>query len=282
MNAVKSDIAEFRRNLVAAADREPEACAKQLALFQSALFQDIQDTLNSLRTQAGRGRLTAADLPAALRSRFVGVSGKFQLMVYPRKDVWQRVHQEEFIRELRAIDPDVTGTPVQVYEYTELLRKSYIEAAWYSLAAISLMVLIHFRKLKMLVLALLPVVIGTLWMAGFMGWAGIPFNPANIMTLPLVIGIGVTNGIHILNRFAEEADARIFTKSTGKAVLVSGLTTIAGFGSLILARHQGIQSLGYVMAAGTAACMVAGLTFLPALLGLSLRRNADRKQPSGT
>lgn len=282
MNAVKSDIAEFRRNLVAAADREPEACAKQLALFQSALFQDIQDTLNSLRTQAGRGRLTAADLPAALRSRFAGVSGKFQLMVYPRKDVWQRVHQEEFIRELRAIDPDVTGTPVQVYEYTELLRKSYIEAAWYSLAAISLMVLIHFRKLKMLVLALLPVVIGTLWMAGFMGWAGIPFNPANIMTLPLVIGIGVTNGIHILNRFAEEADARIFTKSTGKAVLVSGLTTIAGFGSLILARHQGIQSLGYVMAAGTAACMIAGLTFLPALLGLSLRRNADRKQPSGT
>jgi predicted RND superfamily exporter protein len=92
------------------------------------------------------------------------------------------------------------------------------------------------------------------------------------MTLPLVIGIGVTNGIHILNRFAEEQTPSILARSTGKAVLVSGLTTIAGFGSLALGRHQGIQSLGYVMATGLATCMLAALTFLPALLTLWLRR----------
>jgi len=103
---------------------------------------------------------------------------------------------------------------------------------------------------------------------GDLGLFGIPFNPANIMTLPLVIGIGVTNGIHILNRFAEELHPSILARSTGKAVLVSGLTTIAGFGSLIVARHQGIQSLGWVMATGTATCMFVGLTFLPAILNL--------------
>ena len=80
--------------------------------------------------------------------------------------------------------------------------------------------------------------------------------------------IGVTNGIHILNRFAEEQHPSILAKSTGKAVLVSGLTTIAGFGSLIVAKHRGIESLGYVMAMGTATCMFIGLTFLPALLNL--------------
>jgi len=69
--------------------------------------------------------------------------------------------------------------------------------------------------------------------------------------------------------------------STGKAVLVSGLTTISGFGSLVLAQHQGIKSLGYVMAAGTAACMIAGLTFLPALLNLLMRKVRLIKQPSG-
>jgi predicted RND superfamily exporter protein len=104
-----------------------------------------------------------------------------------------------------------------------------------------------------------------------MAWAGIPFNPANIMTLPLVVGIGVTNGIHILNRFSEEKNPSILARSTGLAVLVSGLTTIAGFGSLILAKHQGIESLGYVMAVGTATCMIAALTFLPAVLQLLLR-----------
>jgi len=140
-------------------------------------------------------------------------------------------------------------------------------------------VFIHFRNLISVVLALVPVGIGFLWLGGFMGYFGVPLNPANIMMLPLVIGIGVTNGIHILNRFAEEQTPSLFSRSTGKAVLVSGLTSIAGFGSLILAQHRGIQSLGLVMSIGLATCMVAGLTFLPALLTLLLRYQ-NRNRPS--
>ena len=116
----------------------------------------------------------------------------------------------------------MTGTPVQLYEYTTLLKDSYERAAVYSLFAIILLVLLHFRSLRAVWLSLIPVAIGTLWLAGLMGWLGVPFNPANIMTLPLVIGIGVTNGIHILNRFAEERTPGILSRSTGKAVLVSG------------------------------------------------------------
>jgi hypothetical protein len=154
-----------------------------------------------------------------------------------------------------------------------LLKNSYVQAAWYSLIAIAIMVLVHFRSFGAVILALLPVAIGTLWLLGFMGWFNISFNLANIMTLPLVIGIGVTNGIQILNRFAEERTPNILARSTGKAVLVSGLTAIAGFGSLTLAKDQGIHSLGYVMAMGIAMCMIAGLTFLPALLNLLGRRS---------
>jgi hypothetical protein len=122
--------------------------------------------------------------------------------------------------------------------------------------------------LTCVILALLPVGLGTLWMTGIMGALNIPFNPANIMTLPLVIGIGVTSGIHILNRFAEEGSPSVLDKSTGKAVLISGVTTVFGFGSLLIARHQGIASLGLIMAIGTTTCMVAALTSLPALLRL--------------
>jgi len=130
------------------------------------------------------------------------------------------------------------------------------------------------------ILALLPVGIGTLWLAGLMGWVGIPVNLSNIMTLPLVIGIGVTNGIHILNRYAEEGTPGIFARSTGKAVLVSGLTAIAGFGSLMLAQHSGIHSLGVVMSAGMALCMIAALTFLPAVLNVLGRwRPLVKKKP---
>jgi uncharacterized protein len=159
-----------------------------------------------------------------------------------------------------------------------LLKTSYEEAALYALLAIMLLVLIHFRSVGSVFLALVPVAVGSIWLGGLMGLGNIPLNPANIMTLPLAIGIGVTNGIHILNRFAEEQQPGILAKSTGKAVLVSGLTTIAGFGSLVLAEHQGIRSLGYVMATAVATCMIAGLTFLPALLNLMMRRGKLRKQ----
>ncbi len=266
---------------------ERAARAARLTAYQQALFEDLGETFDALRHQDNRERLRVEDLPPALRDRFVGVTGKYLLLVYPRKNIWEREHQEEFIGELRrTLDPNdtnspvVTGTPVQLFEYTSLLKRSYEEAAVYSLIAITLLVLIHFRSLGAVILALMPVAIGSIWLVGLMGYFGIPFNPANIMTLPLVIGIGVTNGIHILNRFAEEQTPSILAKSTGKAVLVSGLTTIAGFGSLILAKHRGIESLGYVMSVGVATCMIAGLTFLPALLNLLQRRNQQNKQPS--
>ena len=254
--------------------------ANKLAQFQHALFADLIETFQILQHQDDRAPLRVEDLPPALRNRFVGVTGKLLLQVYPREDVWQRDQQEKFVTDLRKVDPNVTGTPVQLYEYETLLKDSYVQAAWYSLAAIALMVFFHFRSLGAVILSLLPVGIGTLWLTGLMGWFDIPINLANIMTLPLVIGIGVTNGVHILNRFAEERTPGILARSTGKAVLVSGLTAIAGFGSLILAKHHGIYSLGCVMATGIATCMIAGLTFLPALLNLLGRWRPLIKQPS--
>lgn len=271
----------LRKEMLRGTAADQPLVAAQLGTYQRALFDDLRSTFEALQQQDNREKLRVEDLPSALRDRFVGIHGKQLLQVYPKENVWQRAPQEEFVRQLRTIDPNVTGTPVQLLEYTTLLKRSYEEAAVYSLIAIALLVFIHFRTLGSVILALLPVAIGSLWLGGIMGWFHIPLNPANIMMLPLIIGIGVTNGIHILNRFAEEQTPSILAKSTGKAVLVSGLTTIAGFGSLALAKHRGIESLGYVMATGVATCMLAGLTFLPALLNLLMqKRNPKRNQPS--
>ena len=286
LHSLKVAVENLRWEISRGTSNEQHMCAEKLGAFQRALFDDLAETFETLREQDNSERLRIEDLPPTLRHRFVGAGGKLLLQVYPKKNAWQRDHQEEFIRELRAaLDPQgtdkpvITGTPVQLYEYTTLLKSSYEQAALYSLAAISIMVLWHFRSVWSLLLALLPVAIGTVWLGGILGYFDIPLNPANIMTLPLVIGIGVTNGIHILNRFAEEQTPSILAKSTGKAVLVSGLTTIAGFGSLTLAKHRGIESLGYLMSIGVATCMIAGLTFLPVLLNL-LERRKQKKQPS--
>ena len=278
--ALRQAIENLRKTMLQGDTLALKEHADKLAQFQRALFADLLNTFQVLQHQDDSAPLRVEDLPPALHDRFVGVTGKLLLQVYPRDDVWQRDKQEKFVTDLRKMDPNVTGTPVQLYEYETLLKDSYVQAAWYSLAAIALMVFFHFRSLGAVILSLLPVGIGTLWLAGLMGWFDIPINLANIMTLPLVIGIGVTNGVHILNRFAEERTPGILARSTGKAVLVSGLTAIAGFGSLILAQHRGIYSLGCVMATGIATCMIAGLTFLPALLNLLGRWRPLIKQPS--
>jgi predicted RND superfamily exporter protein len=277
---------EFRKAALAGDDEARAGQAEKIGQFQQAFFNDLRQTFQTLQRQDDRAPLRVEDLPGPLRDRFVGVNGKFLLQVYPKKNIWIRANQKEFIETLRhALDPQnqnhpvITGAPVQFYEYTSLLKDSYLTAAWYSLIAIAIMVYIHFRSVLAVILSLVPVAIGTLWLIGLMGAFNVPFNPANIMTLPLVIGIGVTNGVHILNRFAEEHTPGILSRSTGKAVLVSGLTAIAGFGSLMLAKHRGIHSLGVVMSVGIAMCMIAGLTFLPALLILLGRRRTLIKNP---
>jgi len=278
--SLRRAIGDLRKAIFQGNDSNIPTNALKLAAFQRALFADVRETFAALHSQDNSEPLQVKDLPQALRDRFVGVTGKHLLMVYPKEDVWQRKNQKEFIAQLRKVDPNVTGTPVQLFEYTTLLKNSYEQAAQYALVAIAILVFIHFRSPFSVALALIPVAIGFLWLGGLMGFFDVPLNPANIMTLPLVIGIGVTNGIHILNRFAEEQSPNILARSTGKAVLVSGLTTIAGFGSLILANHRGIKSLGYVMSTGVATCMIAGLTFLPALLTLLARRKVEKNRPS--
>jgi hopanoid biosynthesis associated RND transporter like protein HpnN len=278
--ALRQAIEDLRKTMLQGDANALAKHAARLAQFQQALFNDMSLTFQLLQNQDDSAPLRVEDLPQVFRDQFVGVTGKILLQVFPRENVWERKNQEKFITELRTVDPNVTGTPVQLYEYEELLKDSYVQAAWFSLTAIALMVFFHFRSLSAVILSLLPVAIGTLWLAGLMGWLGIPINLANIMTLPLVIGIGVTNGIQILNRFAEERTPNILARSTGKAVLVSGLTAIAGFGSLIIAKDRGIHSLGCVMATGIAACMIAGLTFLPALLNLLGRWHPLINQPS--
>lgn len=279
LDALRQAVGDFRKQMLGGTAVNVESNSFKLAAYQRALFNDVRGTFQALKSQESDSPLRVQDLPQALRDRFVGVTGKYLLMVYPKNDVWKRENQKEFIDQVQSVYPNVTGTPVQLYHYTELLKLSYEEAARYSLVAIVILVLFHFRSPLCVALALVPVGVGFLWLGGLMGVFDVQLNPANIMTLPLVIGIGVTNGIHILNRYAEEQTANILARSTGKAVLVSGLTAIAGFGSLMLAKHQGIQSLGYVMSCGLATCMIAGLTFLPALLTLLTKAPGETKRP---
>ena len=267
LRSLRNSVTRLRRLTL----KDLPSTAEQLTTFQQGLFGSVRETVSLIEQQDDRQRLKPQDVPVFLRDFFISRSGKFLLQVYPKEDVWQRDRQEQFIRELRTVDPHVTGSPVQFYEYTSRLKQNVERSAAYAAVIIAVLVFLHFRRLSSVLLALLPVALGFCWMLGLMGCLGMPFNPVNIVSLMLVVGIGVTNGVHILNRFAEDPQPIVLGRSTGKAVLVSALNTMAGFGSLLVAKHQGIASLGAVMAIGTGTCVVASLVFLPAVLTLLCR-----------
>lgn len=266
LNQMKDSVIELRKQLFE--KRSGLTSAERIQEFQQRFLNEIRTTFEALKSQDLSSPMQEEDLPAVLKSRFIGKTGKHLVYIYPKNNIWDRENQEEFILQLRSIAPNVTGTPIQLYEYTTLLKTSYEKAALHALIVITIVAFLRFRNLLDTLLCLAPVGIGFTWMLGCMGATAIPFNPANIMTLPLVVGIGVTNAIHILGKFHEDGEVSLFSGSAGKAVLVSGLTTIAGFGSLIMAEHRGISSLGSMMSLGTLACMLVALIAVPALLAL--------------
>lgn len=271
IEALRNSVIRLRSLITSA---KPETAAR-LAAFQQELFANVRQTLQRVAAQDTDRRLGAQDLPPFLRDRFLSRSGKYLLQVHPKADLWQRPNQEAFLAAVRTVAPNVTGTVVQIHEYTTLLKNNFLKATGYAAAIIAVILLIQFRRFESVILAFLPVALGLCWTIGLMGLLGMHFNPANIMALTLLTGIGISNGIHILIRFKQDARPTILAKSTGKAILVSALTTMAGFGSLILARHQGIASLGIIMAIGTGLCLLSALTVLPALLIFLNRQPAE-------
>lgn len=180
----------------------------------------------------------------------------------------------QFVRDLRAVDPDVIGDPVLLYVFTLAFRNACLWAAGASLLGIALLVAFLLRSLWLTILALIPLMVGTALALSLMWLLEVPFNQANVLFLPLILGEAVEYGIIILVRWQKEKSARVITlpAGTAKGVLLAALTTAVGFGSLMISGHQGTFSLGLLSAVGSLSVLLAALSVLPALLRLLRER----------
>lgn len=276
-------------------DGDPETTTKRLSAYERKFYADLNTQLKMMANQQTERELTVDGVPDEMRRMLVGKTGKLLLRVFPKENIWERPALEAFVADLKRVDPNATGTPLGLYEFVGLLQRGYRDAALWAFGVIALLIFADFRSWRATVLTLIPLVAGVTWMLGLMAlprWAAdrleqfgwlelartvgkweIMFNPANIMVLPLIVGIGVAYGIYVVQRFRENRDPVLYSKSTGRAVVLSGLTTLVAFGSLIGGSHLGIRSLGLVMVIGVTACLVSSLVMLPALLELARRHN---------
>jgi uncharacterized protein len=241
---------------------------KRFSASSTGAFTTMQANIAMLKSQKADRGLTVADIPPQLQKLFVAPSGKILLQVYGKKDLWERAPDEEFVLPVIEIAPTATGTPVLNYFATELLRISYLKAAVWAFVAIVVLIFLHFQSFKFLLLTLTPLVLAVLWRTGAMVWFGIEFNPANIVTLPLIIGIDVAFGVYIIDRYREDGKLSIFAGSTGKAIIMSSLTSLFGFSSLLISEFRGMWDIGELMSLGIAIGLVTSIFILPQILAL--------------
>lgn len=249
----------------------------RLGQFQQRMASDLLVRLQTLRAVANPEPPQLSDLPEGLVARFVGKTGRYLLRIYSQGDIWSPDAMREFIEDIRKVDPAVTGNPVLVYEGSLQMKRSFDQATRYGLATILPVVFLSFLNLRLTLLALVPLVLGVLQTYGLMGVLGIPRNPANLIALPLMLGLGIDNGTHILHDYLQQKGRYRMTASTSVAVVVNSLTTIVGFAVLILANHRGLQSLGRVLTIGESCCLFNSLVVLPAILSLMSRNRKEEK-----
>jgi len=177
---------------------------------------------------------------------------------------------------IKPVDPLATGTPFLIEEVTSLMQQGYKRAGWLALIVVFGLIFLDFRRIGPTLIALLPLLMGVIWMIGLMGLLEIEFNPANLIAVPLILGIAIDNGVHLVHRFYERKahDIENIMKSTVKAVYLNSITTIVCFGTLMFASHRGVASLGLVLVLGVLTCLITAITFLPALLMLVSTKKA--------
>ena len=249
----------------------PEECYRALATFQQRAAGDLLSRLHALAGVADPQPPALADLPPSLVERFVGSSGRHLLKIYGRGDIWNFESLERFVGDVRSVDPRVTGNPVQAYEGSREMKRSYEQAGIYALVVIVAVLWLDFRSLTHSLLAALPLAVGMLQTFGLMGLVGIDLNAANLIGIPLILGIAVDYGVHIMHDALERPGPYRISASTANSVLVDALTTILGFGALMVASHRGLESLGRVLTVGVTTCTATSLVLLPALLAVLTR-----------
>ncbi|MEO0454907.1 MAG: MMPL family transporter, partial [Verrucomicrobiota bacterium] len=259
-------IPPLRRSIEAMKGLEQIEVSERLNRFQIETVGKLKAEFEWLQGQNLSDPVLLQDLPAGLQQRYVSPNGKCLIEIDPKGNVWLEEPSRAFFNDLKSVSESVTGTPVQNLAYINLLRESYVQAAVYAFIAILVLITLHFRNLVMVGLTLIPLLLGVLLTGGTMAWVGIPFNPANIITLPLVIGIGVAFGVYVVDRYREEGSVKLFSSSTGKAILLSAITTMTGFLSMTTGDYVGLQSLGTVMSLGIFYCFLASVLILPQLL----------------
>jgi len=246
----------------------PEQSAQGLNQFQTEFSPHYQKTALSMTSTE---TITLDNLPDRIMSEFTSRKrDQFLVSIYPKQGIWEdATFLEQFNKRMLKLDERITGVPAISYVVMKLIAKDGKAAFTLTLLVVFLLLWWDFGKLKYAATAMVPLLVGAIWMIGVMQLCGLQLTMMNVIGLPMILGIGIDDGIHLLHRYKAEGEANIRTvfSSAGKAVMLTSVTTMLAFGSFTFATYRGLGSLGVALFIGVGACFVASIVLLPAMLG---------------
>ena len=250
----------------------PEATARAVTNLDRSFAVEM-DRIVAAMAQVDR-KIRLQDLPEQYAKQFLEEGGSRNLVfAYPVKSA--TIDKEGMLRfneRMAQISPKITGWVPVLVSWSEDVESGSKKAALFIFLVVFAVMVITFRSFRYAILAAVPLLAGMIWMLGIYPLLGLKLNMINIAVIPLVIGMGIDFGIHIVHRFRVERDLETVYQFTGKAVFLSALTTMIGFGSLaLIGSFPSIASIGAVLFLGIATCLIATLVLLPALLSFVRR-----------
>lgn len=244
----------------------PAEIEKIRPLLSKNLLDRLKTELAALRDALSPTRVTLDNLPEDLKTSWIATDGRHRVQLYPAGNPSDIATIARFDDAVRTARPDAIGTPTVIIESSNIVINAFITAAAFAVLSIIALLAVVLRRPADVACAITPLVLASALTLGGCALIGFPVNFANIIALPLLLGIGVTFPIYLVTRW-RAGEAAALASVTARAVLYSALTTMAAFGSLALSDHPGTASLGLLLLIALTVTIFATLIVLPALLG---------------
>jgi predicted RND superfamily exporter protein len=235
---------------------------------------------NKMKGMANTTPIVMEMLPETITERYMSAEGSNLVTVYASVDLWHGDKMELFLDATSGAAKQVTGAPILNDRLIKLVGKKGTIGIFLALGAIFLILLIDFRSLRYAFLGMVPLVGGFIWMVGLFVLFGWKFDVSNVMALPLILGIGIDDAVHILHAVKRRGMKNLpdILRHTGRALLLTSLTTSIAFGAIAFSSHRGLAGMGFLLVLGVVSCFIASVVLLPAVMRIFLGDKTSKEQ----
>lgn len=272
--ALHASIAGFLNHMEQRAEKNDTEAGQILRAVSQDLLSLLPDSIKRLQLALAAQPFAQEALPSSVKGLWHSGDEVYRIAVYPSENINDNDALRRFVRAVQQIAPDATGVPVISLEAGEAVVNAFIHAFTLALLGVILTLWLMLRSVSATVLVLIPLLLAALFTGAGTVLFGLSFNFANIIALPLLLGIGIDSSIHMVHRSRSTGTVyeSLLHTSTARAVFYSALTTLVGFGSLVFSMHQGTSSMGLLLTIGLLLTLVCVLIILPVLLHSSAKR----------